>query len=213
MQQKLSVIEEWRRGDATGRRKLWAEKDALRSRLEQTEAVSKRLVYDLEEQEKQMQMVPAVPQALPLTEEGWRKGLALHKNRVRKMRGKLARAFAEVEVMSAEFRGADEQQQQERKGQRQWAGEQQARVAALKREMRLADEQREQQEQRSAGIAEAVMCREQGLQLQRWAAEEVAREAGADDRLMQRQHEIAEQMGLLSQGTAERSARDVTRQR
>ena len=64
----------------------------------------------------------------------------------------------------------------------------------MKREMRLADEQKQQQERRSAGIAEAVMCREQGLQLQRWAAEEVAREAGADGKLMQRQHEVAEQM-------------------
>ena len=141
-----------------------ADKARLEQELVRSKAAAAMLAGELEEK-VQKQMVDRGPRILTLTEEGWQKGLKTHKGRVRKMREKLARAFAEVGVMGEEFRGVEEQQMQERNGQHQWGREQQARVSALQREMRLAEEREEQRVARDKGLVEARMCTEQKLQL------------------------------------------------
>ena len=198
MQQKIDAVEEWRQADSTGRRQLMIDKAGLEKELVRAEAAAAALTGELEEKRRQ-QVFDREPRAPTLTEESWQRGLRYHKGRVCKMRGKLARAFAEVGVMGEEFRGVEEQQMQERNGQHQWGREQQARVSALQREMRLAEEREEQRVARDKGLVEARTCTEQKLQLQRWVAEAVAREAGAGEVMMQKQLELAGQMRQVTQ--------------
>jgi hypothetical protein len=196
LRRKVEAIEEWRRDDVTSKRQLWADNDRLQGRVEQAETAMRKQTDELEEKGKQLVPVLQVP---TLTQVSWQRGLQFHKGRVVKMRKKLARAFAEVGVMGEEFRGVEEQQMQERNGQHQWGREQQARVSALQREMRLAEEREEQRVARDKGLVEARTCTEQKLQLQRWVAEAVAREAGAGEVMMQKQLELAGQMRQVTQ--------------